>query len=224
MGFPVRFWDDGTGTEPAPPGKVEQFPWRQNGNNRSSLSAWEKQQARTPAYFADGGSGSGSSPLLSLKTGKYFGGTVSSLDIPADGGTGESYPRNGAALLCIKAIGGSVMIATESKPGLVKLYQSTDGHESAIDGALSVRGAKALANESSKWQSLTGVPDSFKPSEHRHGWAEIDDKPSKFTPAAHKHTWADITGAPEWVLKSDYEAKIAALEARLAALEKPAGG
>ena len=116
------------------------------------------------------------------------------------------------------------MIATESKPGVVKLYQSTDGHESAIDGALSVRGAKALAKESSKWQSLTGVPDSFKPSEHRHGWAEIDDKPSKFTPAAHKHTWADITGAPEWVLKSDYEAKIAALEARLAALENPAGG
>ena len=159
-----------------------------------------------------------------VKTGKYLGGTISSLDIPADGGAGESYPRNGAALLCIKAIGGSGMIATESKPGLVKLYQSTDGHESAIDGALSVRGAKALADKSSKWQNLTGVPDSFKPSEHRHGWAEIDDKPSKFTPAAHKHTWADITGAPKWVLKSDYEAKIEALEARLAALENPAGG
>ena len=68
------------------------------------------------------------------------------------------------------------------------------------------------------------MPDSFKPSEHRHGWAEIDDKPSKFTPAAHKHTWADITGAPEWVLKSAYDEKIAALEARLAALENPAGG
>ena len=100
----------------------------------------------------------------------------------------------------------------------------SDGHESAIDGALSVRGAKALAEESSKWQSLTGVPDSFKPSKHSHGWAEINDKPSEFTPAAHKHTWADITGAPKWVLKSDYEAKIEALEARLAALEKPAGG
>ena len=102
------------------------------------------------------------------------------------------------------------MIATDERPGLVKLYQTASGHEGAIDGALSVRGAKALAEESSKWQSLTGVPDSFKPSE--------------FTPAAHKHTWADITGAPEWVLKSDYEAKIEALEARLAALENPAGG
>lgn len=224
MGFPVGFWDDGTGTEPAPPGKVEQFPWQQNGNNASNLRAWERQQARTPVLFFKVHWNSGSSAVVSLKTGKYFGGTISSLDIPADGGTGESYPRNGAALLCIKAIGGSGMIATESKPGLVKLYQSTDGHESAIDGALSVRGAKALAEESSKWQSLTGVPDSFKPSEHRHGWAEIDDKPSKFTPAAHKHTWADITGAPEWVLKSDYEAKIEALEARLAALENPAGG
>ena len=224
MGFPVGFWDDGTGTEPAPPGKVEQFPWQQNGNNKLSLSAWEKSQAGTPAYFADGNSGPPYSPFLSLKTGKYFGGTISSLDIPADGGTGESYPRNGAALLCIKAIGGSVMIATDERPGLVKLYQTVSGHESAIDGALSVRGAKALAEESSKWQSLTGVPDSFKPSEHRHGWAEIDDKPSEFTPAAHKHTWADITGAPEWVLKSDYEAKIEALEARLAALESPAGG
>ena len=116
------------------------------------------------------------------------------------------------------------MIATDERPGLVKLYQTVSGHESAIDGALSVRGAKALAEESSKWQSLTGVPDSFKPSEHRHGWAEIDDKPSEFTPAAHKHTWADITGAPEWVLKSAYDEKIAALEARLAALENPAGG
>ena len=120
--------------------------------------------------------------------------------------------------------GGSVMIATDERHGIVKLYQTASGHESAIDGALSVRGAKALADKSSKWQSLTGVPDSFKPSEHRHGWAEIDDKPSKFTPAAHKHTWADITGAPEWVLKSAYDEKIAALEARLAALENPAGG
>ena len=224
MGFPVGFWDDGTGTEPAPPGKVEQFPWRQNGNNRLNFAAWEKQQARTPTAFVGAGAGSASSPFLSLKTGKYFGGTISSLDIPADGGTGESYPRNGAALLCIKAIGGSGMIATDERPGLVKLYQTVSGHESAIDGALSVRGAKALADESSKWQNLTGVPDSFKPSEHRHGWAEIDDKPSEFIPAAHKHKWADITGAPEWVLKSDYEAKIEALEARLAALENPAGG
>ena len=168
MGFPVGFWDDGTGTEPAPPGKVEQFPWRQNGNNRLNFAAWEKQQARTPTAFVGAGAGSASSPFLSLKTGKYFGGTISSLDIPADGGSGESYPRNGAALLCIKAIGGSVMIATDERPGIVKLYQTASGHESAIDGALSVRGAKALA--------------------------------------------------------SAYDEKIAALEARLAALENPAGG
>ena len=118
-----------------------------------------------------------------------------------DGG----YPDNWALLCCIKAQVGRLTVASDTRAGVVKLYQSTDGHESAIDGALSVRGAKALADESSKWQNLTGVP-------------------SKFTPAAHKHTWADITGAPEWVLKSDYEAKIKALEARLAALENPAGG
>ena len=147
----------------------------------------------------------GAYPVKSMKTGKYVGGTITSLDISTDTTGGGGVPRNLAMLLCIKAIGGSVMIATESKPGLVKLYQTVSGHESAIDGALSVRGAKALADESSKWQNLTGVP-------------------SKFIPAAHKHTWADITGAPEWVLKSDYEAKIAALEARLAALENPAGG
>ena len=225
FGFRSGFWDDGTETAAAPPAGA-------------NLVNWEKQAAKTAAITMDVSAGystsmPGNTPISAslsfyespfLKTGKYLGGTISSLDIPADGGSGESYPRNGAALLCIKAIGGSVMIATESKPGLVKLYQSTDGHESAIDGALSVRGAKALAEESSKWQSLTGVPDSFKPSKHRHGWAEIDDKPSEFTPAAHKHTWADITGAPKWVLKSDYEAKIEALEARLAALENPAGG
>ena len=205
MAFPVGFWDDGSGTEPAPPGKVPQFPWRQTGNYSLQHRTWETQQARTPAYFVEGVSETGNAPLLTLKTGKYFGGTVSSLDIPADGGTGESYPRNGAALLCIKAIGGSVMIATDERPGIVKLYQTASGHESAIDGALSVRGAKALADESSKWQSLTGVP-------------------STFTPSAHTHQWSDIQGAPEWVLKSDYEAKIEALEARLAALENPAGG
>lgn len=148
-------------------------------------------------------------------------GIISSLPVnEKDGG----YPDNWALLCCIKAQVGRLTVASDTRAGVVKLYQSTDGHESAFDGALSVRGAKALADESSKWQNLTGVPDSFKPSGHRHGWAEIDDKPSKFTPAAHKHTWADITGAPEWVLKSDYEAKIKALEARLAALENPAGG
>ena len=101
--------------------------------------------------------------------------------------------------------GGSVMIATDERHGIVKLYQTASGHESAIDGALSVRGAKALADESSKWQSLTGVP-------------------STFTPSAHTHQWSDIQGAPELVLKSAYDEKIAALEARLAALENPAGG
>ena len=75
----------------------------------------------------------------------------------------------------------------------------------AIDGAVSGKGVKDFVDNATKWENLP-------------------DKPSKFTPAAHKHTWADITGAPEWVLKSDYEAKIGALEARLAALENPAGG
>lgn len=206
FGFRSGFWDDGTETAAAPPAGA-------------NLVNWEKQAAKTAAITIDVStrdttSLSKNTPISAslsfhespfLKTGKYLGGTISSLDIPADGGSGESYPRNGAALLCIKAIGGSGMIATESKPGLVKLYQSTDGHESAIDGALSVRGAKALAEESSKWQSLTGVP-------------------STFTPSTHTHQWSDIQGAPEWVLKSAYDEKIAALEARLAALENPAGG
>ena len=223
LGFPVKLWDDGTETASAPPTALSPAaaPWFGNyGSNK-----WYAQSATKPALsFRDSTSVRfGTVPATTQNTGKYVGGSISSLDIPADETGSGSYPRNIAALLCIKAIGGSGMIATSKKLGLTKLYQEIDG-AGAIDGALSVRGAKALAKESSKWQSLTGVPDSFKPSEHRHGWAEIDDKPSEFTPAAHKHTWADITGAPEWVLKSDYEAKIEALEARLAALENPAGG
>lgn len=202
FGFRSGFWDDGTETAAPPPAGANLDNWEQQAAKTAAINIdvstrYSAPMPGNPKILAD--LSFSESPFL--KTGKYLGGTISSLDIPADGGSGESYPRNGAALLCIKAIGGSVMIATDERPGLVKLYQTASGHESAIDGALSVRGAKALADESSKWQSLTGVP-------------------AEFTPAAHKHTWADITGAPEWVLKSAYDEKIAALEARLAALEK----
>ena len=197
LGFPVKLWDDGTETASAPPSALGPTPWF----GHYHTNKWYNQSATKPAVsFID----SESVAATTQKTGKYVGGSISSLDIPADETGSGSYPRNIAALLCIKAIGGSGMIATSKKLGLTKLYQEIDG-AGAIDGALSVRGAKALADESSKWQNLTGVPDSFKPSEHR-------------------HTWADITGAPEWVLKSAYDEKIAALEARLAALENPAGG
>ena len=186
---------------------------------------WSKGRGQTPIdknpFFSDVSKGRfGYGDQNDATVGGWFAFDMSRTVPTAD----EVRPRNVALLACIKAVDGRGMEATDEMAGLVKLYQTASGHERAIDGALSVRGAKALAEESSKWQSLTGVPDSFKPSEHRHGWAEIDDKPSKFTPAAHKHTWADITGAPKWVLKSDYEAKIEALEARLAALENPAGG
>ena len=36
---------------------------------------------------------------------------------------------------------------------------------------------------------------------------------------ANRNQWSDIQGAPEWVLKSAYDEKIAALEARLEKLE-----
>ena len=195
--FPSGKWDDGTETAPPPPNPdIISQDWLKTTLTKDALRFLISgvQNALIGAY-----------PVKSMKTGKYVGGTITSLDISTDTTGGGGVPRNLAMLLCIKAIGGSGMIATESKPGLVKLYQSTDGHESAIDGALSVRGAKALAEESSKWQSLTGVP-------------------STFTPSAHTHQWSDIQGAPEWVLKSAYDEKIAALEARLAALENPAGG
>lgn len=195
--FPSGKWDDGTETAPPPPNPdIISQNWLKTTLTKDALRFLISgvQNALIGAY-----------PVKSMKTGKYVGGTITSLDISTDTTGGGGVPRNLAMLLCIKAIGGSVMIATDERPGIVKLYQTASGHESAIDGALSVRGAKALADESSKWQSLTGVP-------------------STFTPSAHTHQWSDIQGAPEWVLKSAYDEKIAALEARLAALEKPAGG
>ena len=205
FGFRSGFWDDGTETAAAPPAGA-------------NLENWEMQAPKTAAITMDVSAGyrtsmPGNTPIKAslsfyeypfLKTGKYLGGTISSLDIPAGGGSGESYPRNGAHLLCIKAVGGSGMLATDKRAGLVKLYQNVDG-SGAIDGAVSGKGVKDFVDNATKWKNLP-------------------DKPSEFAPSAHKHQWTDIEGAPEWVLKSDYEAKIEALEARLDALENPAGG
>ena len=167
---------------------------------------WSKGRGQTPIdknpFFSDVSKGRfGYGDQNDGAVGGWFAFDMSRTVPTAD----EVRPRNVALLACIKAVDGRGMEATDEMAGLVKLYQTASGHESAIDGALSVRGAKALADESSKWQSLTGVP-------------------STFTPSAHTHQWSDIQGAPEWVLKSAYDEKIAALEARLAALENPAGG
>ena len=42
-------------------------------------------------------------------------------------------------------------------------------------------------SHSHTWDSVTGKPSTFTPSNHSHTWGEISSKPSTFTPSAHNH-------------------------------------
>ena len=64
------------------------------------------------------------------------------------------------------------------------------------------------------YAEITGKPATFAPETHSHDWAEITGKPATFAPETHTHTIANVTGL---------QAKIDDLEARLTALETPAG-
>ncbi|MDO5638642.1 MAG: tail fiber protein [Neisseria sp.] len=221
IGFPVNFWDDGTETASEPPdalkARIGKTPWI-SATGVAGESWYRQSAAKQAVAFGvtlsnaaaagvnTSGQASASLRLVTTNThntGKYLGGTISSLDIPADAKDGGSdpRPRNLAMLLCIKAVGGSGMLASEERAGLTKLYQKVVG-DGAIDGAVSSKGVKDFVGEAVKWENLPG-------------------KPSTFTPSAHTHQWSDIQGAPEWVLKSVYDEKIAALEERLAKLENP---
>lgn len=62
------------------------------------------------------------------------------------------------------------------------------------------------------WGNLTGKPDTFAPSAHKHPWSDITNppepstrwptwgevtaKPDMFTPAPHSHAWSDINNPP----------------------------
>ena len=75
------------------------------------------------------------------------------------------------------------------------------------------------------WSSVTGKPTTFSPTigttattakagNYVPTYAEITGKPETFAPATHTHTIANVTGL---------QALLDDLEARLAALETPAG-
>ena len=64
------------------------------------------------------------------------------------------------------------------------------------------------------WVEITGKPTTFAPETHSHAWEDVTGKPTTFAPETHTHTIADVTGL---------QAKIDNLEARLSALETPAG-
>lgn len=46
------------------------------------------------------------------------------------------------------------------------------------------------------WESVTGKPATYPPSEHSHSWGDITGKPASFTPASHSHLWDEIVDKP----------------------------
>ena len=64
------------------------------------------------------------------------------------------------------------------------------------------------------WADVTGKPTTFAPETHSHAWEDITGKPTTFAPSEHTHTIANVTGL---------QAKLDDFEARLSALETPAG-
>lgn len=39
-----------------------------------------------------------------------------------------------------------------------------------------------------EWETITGKPTEFPPSEHRHEWTDLDDVPTEFPPEPHTHS------------------------------------
>ena len=64
------------------------------------------------------------------------------------------------------------------------------------------------------WAEITGKPTTFAPETHSHAWEDVTGKPTTFAPSEHTHTIANVTGL---------QAKLDDFEARLSALETPAG-
>ena len=94
------------------------------------------------------------------------------------------------------------------------------------------------------WGSVTGKPSTFTPATHTHDWDDVTGKPATFAPVIgttattakagnYVPTYAEITGKPTTFAPSEHthtianvtglQAKLDDLEARLSALETPAG-
>lgn len=54
----------------------------------------------------------------------------------------------------------------------------------------------AKSNFSGNYADLSGIPLSFPPDIHKHGWNDIAGKPTTFTPSAHTHSYDELTGKP----------------------------
>lgn len=43
------------------------------------------------------------------------------------------------------------------------------------------------------WETITGKPTEFPPSEHRHEWTDLDAVPTEFPPEPHTHSIGDLS-------------------------------
>ncbi len=57
------------------------------------------------------------------------------------------------------------------------------------------------------WEDLIGVPDTFPPDPHIHAvsWDDLAGVPETFPPADHEHEWGDLAGVPETFPPADHE-------------------